>query len=155
MVAGGAAVVELHDIFAETYGFANHWVRQGYLSLINRAPRAWARIYQLARSTTGLRLATCGCFFKRRIALSQLLCASSRPWWFRFIRPIPHLFDAIFGGAAGAFPERGLHYRLDHGERDLASLRERSLFVPNEQTAAVLAQAGVPDEKVRSERISR
>ena len=43
-VAGEAAAVELHDIFSETFGFANDWARKGYLALINRAPRAWASL---------------------------------------------------------------------------------------------------------------
>ena len=65
-VAGDAAVVELHDLFAETYGFANDWVRKGYLAMINRAPRAWA-----ASSTTGpigsrTTPPTCACFSRRR-----------------------------------------------------------------------------------------
>ena len=30
-VAGGAATVEMHDIFAETFGFVNDWARTGYL----------------------------------------------------------------------------------------------------------------------------
>ena len=36
----------MHDIFAETYGFANDWARRGYLAVINRAPGAWDRVYR-------------------------------------------------------------------------------------------------------------
>jgi processive 1,2-diacylglycerol beta-glucosyltransferase len=45
-VSGGKATVELHDIFAESYGFVNDWARHSYLTLINRAPGAWGRFYR-------------------------------------------------------------------------------------------------------------
>lgn len=40
------ADVELHDLFAETYGAVHEWVRKGYLTLINRWPRAWGTVYR-------------------------------------------------------------------------------------------------------------
>jgi len=40
------AAVEVHDIFAETYGIANDLARKSYLALINRAPRSWSKLYQ-------------------------------------------------------------------------------------------------------------
>src|SRR4030095_5726216 len=45
-VSGGTATVELHDIFGESYGFVNDWARRGYLTLINRAPGTWGRLYR-------------------------------------------------------------------------------------------------------------
>ena len=38
--------VECHDLFAETYGGLNEWVRQGYLALINHWPRSWGVVYR-------------------------------------------------------------------------------------------------------------
>ena len=40
------AEVELHDLFAEAYGVLHQWVRKGYLTLINRWPRAWGSVYR-------------------------------------------------------------------------------------------------------------
>jgi len=48
-----AAAVEIHDLFAETYGWFNEFVRKAYLALINRAPRAWGTVYRwLDRKTS-------------------------------------------------------------------------------------------------------
>src|SRR5690348_3716486 len=44
-ISSAAAEVELHDLFAESYGWVNEWTRKGYLSVINRAPQAWSRFY--------------------------------------------------------------------------------------------------------------
>jgi hypothetical protein len=38
--------VELHDLFAETYGHVNDWIRKGYLTLINNWPRSWGHVYK-------------------------------------------------------------------------------------------------------------
>ena len=61
-VSGGTATVELHDIFAETYGWVNDWARRGYLALINRAPRRLGPVLSLVGWTPGIRAAnTAGC----------------------------------------------------------------------------------------------
>ena len=41
-----SAHVELHDLFAETYGFGNDWARVLYMGMINRTPRVWRVIYR-------------------------------------------------------------------------------------------------------------
>jgi UDP-N-acetylglucosamine:LPS N-acetylglucosamine transferase len=40
------AHVESHDLFAETFGRPNEWVRKGYLTLINKWPRSWGWVYR-------------------------------------------------------------------------------------------------------------
>jgi processive 1,2-diacylglycerol beta-glucosyltransferase len=45
-VAPEGTEVELHDLFAETYGPVNELVRRSYLGLINFAPRAWGAVYR-------------------------------------------------------------------------------------------------------------
>ena len=45
-IASQTAAVELHDLFAESFGFVNEWTRKGYLTLINRAPQVWSRFYR-------------------------------------------------------------------------------------------------------------
>jgi processive 1,2-diacylglycerol beta-glucosyltransferase len=40
------AEVECHDLFAETFGLPNEWVRRGYLALINKWPRSWGVVYR-------------------------------------------------------------------------------------------------------------
>ena len=42
-VSPDGAHVELHDLFAETYGFGNDWARVLYMGMINRLPRVWGQ----------------------------------------------------------------------------------------------------------------
>ncbi len=42
--------VELHDLFAETYGFGNDWARVLYMGMINRTPQDLAGDLPVARS---------------------------------------------------------------------------------------------------------
>ena len=46
-VGGRQVQVQVHDLFADTYGMANDWVREAYLGLINHAPHVWAAIYRV------------------------------------------------------------------------------------------------------------
>jgi len=38
--------IELRDLFAETYGALNEFIRRSYLGLINRWPRSWGYVYR-------------------------------------------------------------------------------------------------------------
>ena len=49
-IAPDGAHVELHDLFAETYGAGNDWARVLYMGMINRTPAGLARDLSLARS---------------------------------------------------------------------------------------------------------
>jgi processive 1,2-diacylglycerol beta-glucosyltransferase len=147
-VAGDSAVVEMHDVFAETYGFANDWVRKGYLATINRAPRTWARVYDwIDRQedwTSRMSL-----FFQARSRLSQLLLRFQPTVVASVFPAYPALLEQILGGATPAF--RRVVCITDSITVNAIWFRcANDLFlVPNEQTAAVLTRAGVPDDKVR------
>ncbi|MEO7165417.1 MAG: glycosyltransferase [Spartobacteria bacterium] len=147
-VAGGAAVVEVRDIFAETFGFANDWARKGYLALINHAPRTWGRIYRSfdGRDNYGAQLRW---LFLARSRLRRLL-ERFRPTAVVSVYPAyTHLLETIVGEATPAFRRvvcvtdsitvNAIWFR---GAADL-------FLVPNDQTAAVLRAAGVPAEKLR------
>ena len=41
-----AAEVELHDLFAETYGWFNNLIRKAYLTVIDNFPYAWGSVYR-------------------------------------------------------------------------------------------------------------
>ena len=45
-ISPNGAQVQLHDLFAESYGLANDWARVLYLGMINRTPLVWRRIYR-------------------------------------------------------------------------------------------------------------
>ncbi len=147
-VSGGTAAVELHDIFAETYGFANDWARQGYLALINRAPRGWARLYRWldGRQEFAPQLRW---LFMAKGRLSQLLVRFQPTAVVSVYPAYAHLLEAILGGARAAFQQ--VVCITDSITVNAIWFRCASdlFLVPNEQTAAVLATAGVPNDKVR------
>ena len=147
-VAGNSAVVELHDLFAETYGFANDWVRQGYLALINRAPRAWAVLYAWTdrQSSYGSNMRP---FFQAKSRLSQLLLRFQPTAVVSVYPAYPHLLEQILGDAVPTF--RRVVCITDSITVNAIWFRCASdlFLVPNDQTAAVLAGANVPGDKVR------
>jgi len=148
VVAGKAAVVEVHDIFAETFGFVNNWVRKSYLAIINRAPRAWGRFYEWLdrQENYGGQM---GWLFLARARLSHLLLRFQPGVVVSVFPAYPHLIETILGGAVPPFRRvicvtdsitvNAIWYRC---QNDL-------FLVPNEQTGAVLAQAGVPEAQVK------
>jgi processive 1,2-diacylglycerol beta-glucosyltransferase len=148
VVAGEAVVVEVHDIFAETFGFVNNWVRKSYLAIINRAPRAWGRFYEWLdrQENYGEQM---GWLFLARTRLSHLLLRFQPDVVVSVFPAYPHLIETILDGAAPAFRRvicvtdsitvNAIWYRCAN---DL-------FLVPNEQTAAVLARAGVPEAQVK------
>ncbi len=148
-VAPEAAEVEVHDIFAETYGVANDWVRRSYLAAINRAPGAWGEFYdwldQRARFGGGLKL-----FFLAKRRLRQLLARFQPEIVISVFPAYPHFLDEIVGSAPAPFQRvvcvtdsitvNAIWYRC----------AADYFLVPNEFTAAVLFAAGVPPEKVHA-----
>ena len=147
-VSGGSAVVELHDIFAETYGVANDWARLGYLAVINRAPGTWGRFYGWLdrQQDYGGRM---GWLFLAKTRLRRLL-VRFQPTAVVMVYPAyPYLLESIMRGLPAAFRRvvcitdslsvNAIWYR---GAADL-------FLVPNEETAVVVRAAGLPDEKMR------
>jgi processive 1,2-diacylglycerol beta-glucosyltransferase len=147
-VARGRAVVEVHDLFAETYGVANDWSRKAYLTIINRAPRTWGRIYHWidGRDQFGKTLRF---LFPLKNRLGKLL-VRFRPDVVVSVYPAyPHLLEEIVRRARLSF--RQVVCITDSVTVNAIWFRcKADLFlVPNEQTAAVLAAGGVPNERVR------
>jgi processive 1,2-diacylglycerol beta-glucosyltransferase len=147
-VAGDAAVVEVHDLFAETYGMVNDWVRKSYLALINRAPRIWGRLYDWTdrqeNFSPNMRL-----LFQAKNRLSQFLVRFQPTVVVSVYPAYPHLLQEILGDSTPAF--RRVVCITDSITVNKIWFRCASdlFLVPNEQTAAVLAGGGVPNEKVR------
>jgi processive 1,2-diacylglycerol beta-glucosyltransferase len=147
-VAGEGAVVEVYDLFAETYGVANDWVRKAYLALINRAPRTWGRLYDWTDRQENFS-ANMRWLFQAKNRLSQLL-VRFQPTVVVSVYPVyPHLLEEIMGDSTPAF--RQVVCITDSITVNKIWFRCGSdlFLVPNEQTASVLAAGGVPNEKVR------
>jgi processive 1,2-diacylglycerol beta-glucosyltransferase len=147
-VSAGAATVELHDIFAETYGVANDWARHAYLAMINRTPATWGRLYRWldGRKAYAPQLRW---LFMAKARLSQLLVRFQPTSVVSVYPAYPHLLETILGGAPAAF--RRVVCITDSITVNAIWFRCTSdlFLVPNEQTAAILAAAGLPAEIVR------
>lgn len=147
-VAPTEAEAELHDIFAETYGLANDLVRSSYLALINRAPEAWAGVYDWfdRQENMAVKLRV---FFLAQNRLRQLLARFQPEVVVSVFPAYSHLLDDMFGEEPPPFRR----FVCITDSITVNAIWHRctcdAFLVPNEATAAVLARAGVPDEKVR------
>ncbi len=146
-VAGDSATVELHDIFAESFGLANDWVRKAYLAVINRTPRTWGRFYRWldAQEKYGPRMRW---LFRAKARLSELLVRFQPTAVVAVFPAYAYLLESILGDAPAPF--RRIICITDSITVNAIWFRCAAdrFLVPNEQTAAVLAQAGVPHDKV-------
>ncbi len=147
-VASERVAVEMHDVFAETYGFLNNWTRKAYLAVINRAPRAWSRFYQWLDQQEKF-APQMGWLFLARARLSQLLLRFQPTAVVSVFPAYAHLLATILGDAKPPFRQvicitdsitvNAIWYRC---AADL-------FLLPNEQTEAGLAAAGVPQDRMR------
>jgi processive 1,2-diacylglycerol beta-glucosyltransferase len=146
--AADSAMVEMHDLFAETYGFVNDWVRKGYLALINKSPRSWERVYQWTDRQQDYASST-RLLFQARHRLSQLLLRFQPAVVVSVYPAYPHLLDQIMGDALPSF--RRVVCITDSITVNAIWFRCASdlFLVPNEQTASILAGNNVPNEKVK------
>jgi processive 1,2-diacylglycerol beta-glucosyltransferase len=149
-VALAEADVEPHDLFAETYGAVNGWARKGYLALINRAPRTWAAFYNYLdrkRDFDGdFKL-----LFALKRKLGQLIERTQPDVIVSVYPAYGHLLNEIVreGGSAA-----GKRIVVVTDSITINSIWFRCpadyFLVPNEQTAHVMRQAGVDQEKIKT-----
>ncbi len=147
-VSRRSARPEVHDLFEETYGPLNKWTRRGYLMAINRAPRLWSRFYAWLDRQEKF-APQMGWLFLARARLSQLLLRYQPTTVVSVYPAYAHLLATIFGTEKPPFRRvvcitdsitvNAIWYRC---AADL-------FLLPNERTAAVLALAGVPGERIR------
>lgn len=148
LVGPERSVVEMRDVFSETYGLTNDLVRRAYLTLINRAPAAWSGLYEWINRqphpASKLRA-----LFQAKNRLRNLL-GCFRPDVVVSVFPAySHLLDEIVGATTPPFRRivcvtdsitvNGIWHRC----------RCDCFYVPNDETAAVLAAAGVAPDRVQ------
>lgn len=149
-VAGREARVEVHDLFAQTYGPANTLAREVYLGLINHCPRTWGHIYRwLDRQQKfegGFRV-----FFALKRHFRQLLNSFEPDVIVSVYPAYPHMLDEMLGptGPAGA---RRVVVITDSLTVNAICYRCSAdyFLLPNAASAAVLHQAGITQEKTRT-----
>jgi processive 1,2-diacylglycerol beta-glucosyltransferase len=140
--------VELRDLFAESYGPLNEFVRKAYLAVINRWPRSWGYVYRwLDRKQD---------FDKSFRRFSQLkehlapLLARFRPDVVVSVFPAyPYLLQQILGPTrtcksvvvvTDSITVNAIWYRCSADY----------FLVPNEQSSAVVRAGGIAPEMIKT-----
>jgi processive 1,2-diacylglycerol beta-glucosyltransferase len=144
-----ATDVEMHDLFAETYGAFNELIRKAYLTLINRWPRSWGTVYRwLDRKTTTDRdLARY--FFPVRNKLAHLLARFRPDVVVSVFPPYPYFLTQILGHdrwcksvvvITDSITVNAIWYRCDADY----------FLVPNEQSATAVHNGGIAPELIKT-----
>lgn len=149
-LAPSAAQVEVHDLFAETYGVFNDWARVAYLSLIDRAPKAWGVVYRwldCERKFTG----NFKVFFTLKHQLTRLLARFRADVIVSVYPAYPHMLDEMLG-PAGVTNQKRVVLVTDSISVNAIWYRCSSdyFLLPNETSASVLRDAGIAKEKLRA-----
>lgn len=149
-ISHGAARVEVHDLFSETYGAANDWAREAYLAMINQWPQIWSHVYRrLDRQE--IFAGNFKIFFLVKSYFRKLLSEFQPDVIVSVYPAYPHIMDEM--GAS-----------IDRARTKLVVVVTDSIAVnaiwyrgsadyfllPNERSADVLHRAGVPREKTRT-----
>lgn len=144
--AGSARVV---DVFALARPQVNSFSRRAYLTLINRAPGLWRRTYAwLDRSPRSHGMIGC---LRREMGVLRQLIATNRPDVICSTYPLyEYMLSQLRRG--GAMPLELKHYNVVTDSITINSLWWRApcdgWFVPNEDSAVVLREAGVDVRRI-------
>jgi hypothetical protein len=149
-IAPDAVHVELHDLFAETYGIVNDWARVLYMGMINRTPKVWGVIYRWLDRQTDF-VGDFSVFFSLKNYLRRLL-ARLQPDVIVSVYPAySHMLDEMFGRDGAPQYKRVVVVTDSISVNAIWYQCSADYFLlPNEVSADVLRHAGVPAEKVKT-----
>ena len=149
-IAPDGVHVELHDLFAETYGLANDWARVAYMGMINRTPQVWGVIYRWLdrqkKFAGDFRV-----FFMAKSYLRRLL-DRLRPEVIVSVYPAySHMLDELLGWEGAPQHKRVVVITDSISVNAIWYQCSADYYLlPNEVSADVLLQAGIPAEKVKT-----
>jgi processive 1,2-diacylglycerol beta-glucosyltransferase len=142
--------VELHDLFADTYGLANDWARVLYMGMINRTPRVWGVIYRWLDRQTDF-VGDFRVFLMLKIYLRRLL-ERLQPAVIVSVYPAySHMLDEMFGRDGAPQYKRVVVVTDSISVNAIWYQCSADYFLlPNEVSADILHHAGIPEEKVKT-----
>ena len=143
---GSRAVVEYHDLFAETHTWLHPQVRKAYLGLINNWPRAWGYVYNWLDRKKDFP-ADFRKFKRLRENLRQLL-QRFRPDAIVSVFPAyPYILESLLQGTKA----RSIAVVTDSITVNAIWYRSQADFfiLPNEQSADVLRRAGIAESRIK------
>lgn len=142
--------VELHDLFAETYGFMNDWARVAYMAMINRTPQVWGVIYRWLdrqeKFAGDFRI-----FFNLKNYLRRLLDRVQPDVIVSVYPAYSHMLDELLGWEGAQQHKRVVVITDSISVNAIWYRCSADYFIlPNEVSAEVLLRGGVPAEKVKT-----
>jgi processive 1,2-diacylglycerol beta-glucosyltransferase len=143
-----SAEVEVHDLFATTYGRFNQVLRKAYATLINRWPRAWGVVYDWLDRQNEFDTDLKRFFFPVRKQFALLLARFQPDVVVSVFPPYPYLLEQIS-------PQRNCRSVVvvtDSITVNAIWYRSRAdyILVPNEPSAAVVRAAGIAPERIKT-----
>lgn len=149
-IAPDGVHVELHDLFSDTYGVLNDWVRILYMGMINRTPSVWGVIYRWLDRQTDF-VGDFRVFFALKNYLRRLI-AKLEPAVIVSVYPAySHMLDEMFGRGGAPQYKRVVVVTDSISVNAMWYQCSADYFIlPNEASASVLLDAGVPAEKVKT-----
>lgn len=143
----GQVQARMVDLFANAYGPLNEAARKAYLATIRRLPKLWGRIYRLLDSSRTLERALPALASTER-ALRDLLesekpdvVVATFPVYAFFLQRIYRERSRPFSFVTVVTDSISIHSVWHRAPSDL-------LIVPNEASATVLREAGVPSDRL-------
>jgi processive 1,2-diacylglycerol beta-glucosyltransferase len=149
-IAADEASVEVLDLFASCYGKLNDFFRKAYIAAINRTPRVWGKIYNVIDGTQFVE-SNMAMLTKMKRAMSDVL-TQLEPDAVVSTYPIyNYVIDAIY---VDGRPKNFSQITVITDSITVNSVWYRCasdyFLVANEDTAAVLRNASVPEQQIRN-----
>ncbi len=149
-VGGDDVRVQLHDLFAETYGTANDWAREMYLGLINQWPKGWSRVYRWLDRQQKFS-GNFKVFFTLKDYFRRLLGEFEPDVIVSVYPAYPHMLDEMLGPSGKSCGKRVVVITDSLTVNAIWYRCSADYFLlPNAPSAAVLHNAGIPAEKTRT-----
>lgn len=140
-------VVDLRDLFAETFGPFHELVRRSYLTIVNRFPKAWGAVYRWLDRKTDYD-GNFARFRRLKRRLARLLDEFQPDVVVSVFPPYPYLLEQI-AGTDRRF--KNVAVVTDSITVNAIWYRSRAdyFILPNEQSADVLRGARINEAKIR------
>ncbi len=146
----GAVQLEVHDLFAHTYGLLNEYVREAYLGVINNAPSLWRATYRRLdrqqKFTGNFKV-----FFTLKKKFRALLNRFEPDVIVSVYPAYSHMLDEILGPTGRSHGKRVVVITDSLSVNAIWYRCSADYFIlPNERSATVLHREGIPPEKTRT-----
>ncbi|MEY2545595.1 MAG: processive 1,2-diacylglycerol beta-glucosyltransferase [Verrucomicrobiota bacterium] len=140
-------IVDLRDLFAETFGPFHELVRRSYLTVVNRFPKSWGAVYRWfdRKKDYDKNFAR---FRRLKKRLAALLNEFQPDVVVSVFPPYPYMLEQI-AGANRTF--KNIAIVTDSITVNAIWFRSRAdyFLLPNEQSADVLRRAGIANDRIK------